>query len=120
MKLKILPPTLREKKRYIAFDLYSEVAIKKDELINLIWNNLINLYGEIEASEINLWVVNIKKINDSKPICYRCLIKCRRQKEEKMLTALDVISKYNKSRVVIHTKAVSGTINTLDKKYDLL
>ena len=32
-KLKILPPTLREKKRYIAFHLYSQNKVAKDTLI---------------------------------------------------------------------------------------
>ncbi len=120
MKLKILPPTLRQKKRYITFDFYSEVNIKKEELMNLLWNNLINLYGEIEASRINLWVINIKKIDKPKHVCYRCLIKCKRGKEDEMLTSLDTISNYNKHRVVIHPLSTSGTIKSLDKKYDLL
>ena len=63
-KLKILPPTLREKKRYIAFNLYSETKIKRDEIITFLWNNLINIYGEIESSKINLWLINVKQVEN--------------------------------------------------------
>jgi len=48
MKLKILPPTLREKKRYIGLKMYSEENLKKEEIFNILWNSIINIYGEIE------------------------------------------------------------------------
>ncbi len=120
MKLKILPPTLREKKRYIAFDLFSENKINKDELIVFLWNCIVNIYGEIESSKINLWLINFKIIKNSQRRQYRCIIKCRRGYETEMITALNSITKYKNSRVVIHTLATSGTIKTLDDKYNLL
>ncbi|WP_294967815.1 Rpp14/Pop5 family protein [uncultured Methanosphaera sp.] len=120
IKLKILPPTLREKKRYIAFNLYSECKIKKDEIITFLWNNLINTYGEIESSKINLWLINVKQIKNSKRFQYKCIIKCRRGYEKEMILVLNTITRYKHSRVVIHTLGTSGTIKTLDNKYDLL
>lgn len=120
MKLKILPPTLREKKRYIAFNLYSEDLITKEEMPNLLWNSIVNLYGEIESSKINLWLINYKHIQNSNRNQCRCIIKCRRGYEKEMITALNNITQYKKNRVVIHTLGTSGTIKTLDDKYDLL
>ena len=120
MKLKILPPTLREKKRYIAFNLYTTKKIKKDDLINLLGSNLINLYGEIESSHINIWVINIKEIQNRDRIQYKCLIKCQRGYEEKVLMSLDCISVHKSNPIVIHTLSTSGTIKSLDDKYDLL
>lgn len=120
MKLKILPPTLREKKRYIAFNLYSENKIKKDEAVIFLWNNLINLYGEKESGNINLWIINMKPVHNPDRYQYRCVIKCRRGYEKEMLTSLNAITGYKKSRVVIHTLATSGTLKSLDEKYDLL
>jgi len=45
MKLKILPPTLREKKRYIAINLYSQEALEKDKIIQKLWNSILNIHG---------------------------------------------------------------------------
>ena len=45
MKLRILPPTLRVKKRYIAFEVVSQVPLTRDDLINLIWDGSQDLYG---------------------------------------------------------------------------
>ena len=70
-KLKILPPTLREKKRYIAFNLYSETKIKRDEIITFLWNNLINIYGEIESSKINLLLINVKQVENPNRFQYK-------------------------------------------------
>ena len=119
-KLNILPPTLREKKRYIAFNLYSETKIKRDEIITFLWNNLINIYGEIESSKINLWLINVKQVENPNRFQYKCIIKCRRGYENKMITALNSIVRYKKNRVVIHTLATSGTIKSLDNKFNLL
>ncbi len=120
MKLKILPPTLREKKRYIGFDLYSQNEINKDEIIVILWNSLINTYGEIESSKINLWLINIKEIENSHRFHYKGIVKCRRGYEKKVITAFSSITQFKKKRVVIHTCGTSGTIQALDKKYNLL
>ena len=53
-------------------------------------------------------------------MAYKCIIKCRRGYENKMITALNSIVRYKKNRVVIHTLATSGTIKSLDNKFNLL
>lgn len=120
MKLKILPPTLREKKRYIAFKLYAQKSIQKEEVITLIWQNLINIYGEIKSNHVNLWLINMKEVQNPVHHEYKCIIKCRRGYEKETLTCLNSITTYKHNRIAIHTLSTSGTIKTLDKKYDLL
>ena len=66
MKLKILPPTLREKKRYVGLKMYSEENLKKEEIFSILWNSIINIYGEIESSKINLWIVDTQKVDNKK------------------------------------------------------
>ena len=46
-------PTLREKKRYIAFEINSEKTINRQELVREISNSIISLFGDKGASEIN-------------------------------------------------------------------
>ena len=120
MKLKILPPTLREKKRYIGFDLYSQNKIKKEEIITILWNSIINTYGEIESSKINLWIINLKYIENSPRFHYKGIVKCKRGYEKEVITAFNTIYKYKKNRLVIHTCGTSGTIKSLNTKYNLL
>ena len=120
MKLKILPPPLREKKRYIGIKLYSKEALTKEEIYNTLWYNTINLYGEIEASKINLWIINSKEIRNPDHFQYNMIIKCQRGYEEKMMTALASIYRNRTNRIVVHTVGTSGTIKSLNKKYNLL
>lgn len=63
MKLKILPPTLRPKNRYLVLDIKSEVEFTKDELILAIWDACIRFYGECETSNFNLWLMRVYNIS---------------------------------------------------------
>ena len=45
-------PTLREKKRYIAFEINSEKLIYRQELVREISNSMISLFGDTGASQI--------------------------------------------------------------------
>lgn len=122
MKLKILPPTLREKKRYIAVQIYSQFRMDKDNLIPYLWDNLIKLYGEIYSSNINLWLINFKytQRHPDGMYEYKCLLKCQRGYEDDVCLMLDTLAWYENKRIVAHILSVSGTIKTLDSKYDLL
>ena len=120
MKLKILPPTLREKKRYIGAKIYSREPLTKEEISNIIWHNTVNLYGEIEASKINPWIINSKEIKNSNHFQHNTIIKCQRGYEEKLITALSSIYRNRKNRIVVHTVGTSGTIKSLNNKYHLL
>lgn len=120
MKLKILPPTLREKKRYIGIKIYSQEKIEKNEIVYLLWNSIINTYGEIEASHVNLWLIEIKEMPNNKRYQYNAIIKCQRGYEDKTITALNTITRYKKIPVVVHSIGTSGTIKSLNNKFNLL
>ena len=120
MKLKILPPTLREKKRYIGLKMYSAEKLKREDIFNILWNSVINVYGEIESSKINLWIVETKEIENKNRKQYNIIVKCRRGYETKVKTAFSSIYRNREHRIVIHTIGTSGTIKALNKKYNLL
>lgn len=120
MKLKILPPTLREKKRYIGLKMYSQNRLAKDEIFNIIWNSVINVYGEIEASKINPWIVESKEVKNDKRFQQNIIIKCQRGYEEELITAINTIFRQRETRICVHTIGTSGTIKALNKKYNLL
>ena len=120
MKLKILPPTLREKKRYVGLKIYSSTHLKKEDIFSLLWNSIINLYGEIESSKINLWIVDSKEVKNNERLQYNVIVKCQRGYESELKTAFYSIYRYRHNRIVVHTVGTSGTIKALNKKYNLL
>lgn len=117
MKLKILPPTLREKKRYISLKIYSTEPLQKEEITRLLWNQTINLYGEIEASKINLWIIETKEAENKKRFQQDVIVKCQRGYEDKLITALSSIYRNRTNRIVVHTIGTSGTIRALKNKH---
>lgn len=119
MKLKILPPTLREKKRYIAINIYSKDNLAKDKIIQLLWNSILNIHGEMIASRINLWFVNLKEVSNDKRYQYKCMVKFSRGYDEEVRLAFNTITNYKKNPVVVETLGISGTLKALDKKYDM-
>lgn len=118
MKLKILPPTLRQKKRYISLKLYSVNKIQKDEAIQILWNSILNTYGEIESSKINLWLIDFQKVNNDKRHEYDIIVRCNRQYEKKAITAFHTIRNHRKNKMVVHPQRTSGTIKSLSKKLE--
>ena len=54
---KTLPPTLRENKRYLAFEIISDEKLDFGDVVNAFWHSLLNLAGELGASCAGIWFV---------------------------------------------------------------
>ncbi|MCL2157357.1 MAG: ribonuclease P [Methanobrevibacter sp.] len=142
MKLKILPPTLRVKKRYLVLDIKSEYEFNKNELVSAIWDACIRFHGECETSNFNLWLMRL--YNTSPPIyehnssesneialtntniknkssydCFyqKAILRCRRNCEDKVRSSLATLSMYKGKRIAISTIGISGTVSTSKHKF---
>jgi len=111
MKLKILPPTLRNNKRYISFEAISEVHLNRDDVISLIWEASLNFHGECDTSKFDLWIMKIwsTQLNHDKHII-EGIIQCNREEVSSVRAAILLITKFKGRRVVFHTIGISGTI----------
>ncbi len=111
MKLKILPSTLRDDKRYIAFEAISELPLSKDDMISLVWEASLNFHGEYKTSKFDLWIMKIWPIrsNDDGNII-KGIIQCNREEVSSVRAAILLITKFKGYRVVFHTLGISGTI----------
>jgi ribonuclease P/MRP protein subunit POP5 len=142
MKLKILPPTLRTKNRYLALDIKSEFELNKDELVLAIWDACIRFYGEYETSNFNLWLMRLYNMpcpieeriltesdkislnnhdTNYKPLsnCFyqKAVLKCRRNCEDKVRSSLATMSNYKGKKIAIATIGISGTVSSLMHKF---
>jgi ribonuclease P/MRP protein subunit POP5 len=102
-------PTLREKKRYLAFDVMSEKTINRQELVREILNSMISIFGDKGASEINPSLMSF----DGK---YGIL---RYEREKRMETRASLACIYNIHgiRVSIFVLGISGTIKGATEKF---
>ncbi|MDR2966384.1 MAG: ribonuclease P [Methanobacteriaceae archaeon] len=142
MKLKILPPTLRIKNRYLVLDIKSEFEFSKNELVLAIWDACIRFYGECETSSFNLWLMRL--YNSSPPIweqnltendeitlnnlninyksnfeCFyqKAILKCRRNSEDKVRASLATMSLYKGKKIAIATIGISGSVSSSKHKF---
>lgn len=117
MKLKILPPHLRNKKRYLAFEAFSEKSINRDEVISIIWGAVGNLYGSCGVSQFDLWVVKVWQCKLSGQNAVKGILRCNRDAVGPIRSAFPLINYSKGKRVVFHTLGISGTIKSARHKF---
>jgi ribonuclease P/MRP protein subunit POP5 len=112
-KPKILPPTLRGKKRYIVFEVISEGDFNYEDLSRAIWFASLSFLGELGVSmcEIKL----IKNLYDYKN--KYGVIRCAHDKLEYVRAALAFVTKISNINVIIKVLGVTGTIKSAKRKF---
>lgn len=114
MEPKILPPTIRSNKRYIVFKIISEnKKLAYSDVHNAIWNNVIDIFGEIGASESKIWFIKNLYSEETQ----LGIIKCSHKFVEKLRLCLTFIKIIGETRVVVSIEGVSGTIKSAKNKY---
>jgi len=113
-KIKAVLPSLREKKRYLVFNIVSKKNIKSfSEVSELVWQASLRFLGEIETAKAGIWVLP-DKWNPKKQ---KGIIKVNNNYLDKLKTALALIKNFKKQQIVIKSVSVSGMINKAEKKY---
>jgi len=107
--VKGLPPSLRSRKRYIAFRLIAEKNIDVRQLSTSLTENMLSLFGECFAAGSN---VRIEQFDGE-----RGIIRCNMEALDKVLIAFTLLKKVGNAKVVPLTLGVSGTIKRCRKKY---
>jgi ribonuclease P/MRP protein subunit POP5 len=108
-RLKFLLPTLREKDRYIAFQVISEEPIAYSDLEAAVLNTLLDFYGEYGFAELSLWI--IKNLYD--PGSQIGVVRCNNKSVQKTIAGLGLVSRLGETRITIKISKVSGTIKGL-------
>jgi len=109
-KLKFLLPTLREKDRYISFQVISEDPIEYSDLESAVLNTFLDFYGEHGFSELSLWI--IKNLYD--PERQIGVIRCNNKSVQQVIAGLGLVSRLGETRITIKILKVSGTIKGLN------
>ncbi|MGM5482833.1 MAG: Rpp14/Pop5 family protein [Nanobdellota archaeon] len=107
MKTKPLLPSLREKKRYLAFEVISKQAINKNAIFNAILKKSKEMLGEIENAKAGIEVLH-EKYNQP---AQRGIIKVNHKYLEKLRASLCMISSIDSKKVITRSLGASGMIN---------
>jgi ribonuclease P/MRP protein subunit POP5 len=118
MKLKILPPHLRNPKRYLAFEAISQIPLNREDIISLVLESSLNFCGECETSKFDLWVMKVSNYSPSDgENVVRGILQCNREELDSVRAILAVITMFRGERVVFHTLGIAGTIKSATKKF---
>lgn len=105
--MKALPPSLRKRKRYIAFRIISEEDIEREDVLSAIWESTLNLFGEFEG-------VNFRLVEFSNNTG---IVMCSHKEVNKLKIALTMIDRAGDKKVLPIILGVAGTIKSCKNKY---
>jgi len=117
LKLKILPPHLRNKKRYLAFEVLSDDSLNREEVISMIWGAAANLHGSCRVSQFDLWVVMVWQCGLTGQNAVKGILRCNRDSVDSIRSIFPLINHFKGIKVVFHTLGVSGTIKSAKRKF---
>ncbi|HWQ50019.1 MAG TPA: Rpp14/Pop5 family protein [Methanosarcina sp.] len=107
--MKRLLPSLRAKKRYLAFELISEVPVSRSDLVKEVMSSVSSLLGDVTASECDIKMLGFE---DSKGI-----IQCSHTKVKETRASLATLTRVNGKRATVHILGASGTIKRATEKF---
>lgn len=108
---KPLQPTLRERNRYIVFELRSEGKLDRKQVTKSLWNTVLRFLGELGASETSLWLI------DWLPDKQKGILKVNHKSVTPVQAALALLKEVDKKPVLPRVLGVSGTIKKAREKW---
>ena len=101
MAMRLLP-SLREKKRYLAFEMLSEGAVSRRDFIDELERSASSLLGDMGSSECGLNMLSFDRAGG--------IIRCARTKTEYTRAVLATINRVRGVRVAVHVIGSSGSV----------
>ncbi len=108
---KPLPSSLREKKRYVVFEVISDEEVSIDVLAEEIYRHGIELLGELGLSRLSMWVMK-NMFNGS-----RGIVRVRPGGVEETRLILASIRQVDEVPAIISVVGVTGTIRAAKVRY---
>lgn len=109
LSLNPIPPTLREKKRYILFELNSPELLNEKEVKHAITDVLLRLFGEVGYADLNA------QLMEWNPQKKQGILRCALALEHQCKAALLFVKEVAGKSATPKTLKTSGTIAKLKK-----
>jgi len=114
-KLKILLPTMREKYRYVIFQIISEEGeeFSYSDLESAIWNTMLDFLGEYGVSKTSFFL--LKDCWDQKKQIG--ILRCNHKSVQVVAASLGLIDRLGDNRITFKILKISGTIKSIKGKF---
>ncbi len=110
---KFLPPSLRDPKRYIIFEVIADKPVEYVDISAALWSTMLEFLGELSSSEAKVWLVR----NLYDPDKQRGVIRCASHCVEYTRACLALIHVIGETNSTIKVLGVTGTIKSAKTKY---
>jgi len=107
--LKRLLPSLRAKKRYLAFELISEGPVSRGDLVKEVMSSASSLLGDVTTSECDIKVLGFED--------WKGIIQCSHTKVKETRASLTTLTRVNGKRATLHVLGASGTVKRATEKF---
>lgn len=111
MKIKPILPSLREKKRYLAFEIISKDSISLESANKAIYGQCFGYIGELGMSRAGMLMLNDKYKNN------KGILKVNHKNVDNIKSSLMLIRKINNQDVIIRVLGVSGILKKTNEKF---
>jgi len=106
-----LPKGVR--RRYLAVKLVSEQPISREDLMDTIWDAIIQLFGEYGASQTDLSLIQYQPEKNC------AIVRCSHKALEVVKASIASITEISGKPAAIHIQMISGTLKALLEKCQL-
>lgn len=107
--MKRLLPSLRAKKRYLAFELISEVSVSRNDLVKEVMSSASSLLGDVTTSECDIKMLGFED--------WKGIIQCSHTKVKETRASLATLTRINGKRATLHVLGTSGTVKRATEKF---
>ena len=109
--LKPIPPTQRERNRYIVFEIVSKGKFDRKTVVRNIWKSVLNFIGEAGAARTSLWAMDW---NEEKKVG---ILKVNHRSVGDVRASAALMREINNLPVIFQVLGVSGTLKKARSKY---
>ncbi len=107
--MKRLLPSLRAKKRYIAFELISEEPAFRSDVIKEVMSSASSLLGDVTASECDIKMLGFEDRMG--------IIQCSHTRVKEIRASMASLTRINGKRATLHILGTSGTVKRVTEKF---
>jgi ribonuclease P/MRP protein subunit POP5 len=107
-----LLPSLRERKRYLAFEILSESKINDFSVVsNAIHNSCLRFLGELECAKAGIWMVKYDSHSQ------RGILRVDNRYANHLKSALLFVNEMGGEPTIVRSMGLSGMLNKAESRY---
>ena len=113
IKIKPILPSLREKKRYLVYEVIANKKFIANDIEDAIKKSYLSAFGELNLGKAGLIFLN-KKIDNEKQ---KGIVRANNKEVENIRYSLALIKKIKNSKVILRSIGCSGILNKTNKYF---